>query len=103
MAISFPFEFVDLGVPVPFKILPNPDFPRETEPLCILGAVNGLLFPCINRRRVVDFSVFVADTKMPRRRARFQCPSSAATAATRSGSNKRNTPSQRTVFRACAA
>jgi hypothetical protein len=36
MAISFPFEFVDLGVPVPFKILPNPDFPSETEPLCIL-------------------------------------------------------------------
>ncbi|MGH6868947.1 MAG: hypothetical protein ACREDA_08800, partial [Methylocella sp.] len=36
MAISFPFEFVDLGVPVPFKILPNPDFPGETEPLCIL-------------------------------------------------------------------
>lgn len=36
MAISFPFEFVDLGVPVPFKILPNPDFPTETEPLCIL-------------------------------------------------------------------
>jgi hypothetical protein len=36
MAISFPFEFVDLGVPVPFKILPNPDFPTETEPVCIL-------------------------------------------------------------------
>ncbi|MGA9213969.1 MAG: hypothetical protein WBZ54_01480, partial [Methylocella sp.] len=36
MAISFPFEFVDLGVPVPFKILPNPDFPAETEPVCIL-------------------------------------------------------------------
>jgi hypothetical protein len=36
MAISFPFEFVDLGVPVPFVILPNPDFPGETKPLCIL-------------------------------------------------------------------
>jgi hypothetical protein len=36
MATSFPFEFVDLGVPVPFKILPNPDFPAETEPVCIL-------------------------------------------------------------------
>jgi hypothetical protein len=36
MAISFPFEFVDLGVPVPFVILPNPGFPGETKPLYIL-------------------------------------------------------------------
>jgi hypothetical protein len=36
MAISFPFEFVDLGVPVPFVILPNPDFPTDTKPVCIL-------------------------------------------------------------------
>jgi hypothetical protein len=34
--ISFPFEFVDQGVPVPFVILPNPDFPEETTPVCIL-------------------------------------------------------------------
>jgi hypothetical protein len=36
MAISFPFVFVDLGVPVPFAILPNPNFPGETTPVCIL-------------------------------------------------------------------
>jgi hypothetical protein len=41
MAISFPFEFVDLGVPVPFVILPNPDFPGETKPLCILREPGG--------------------------------------------------------------
>jgi hypothetical protein len=35
MAISFPFQFVDLGVPVPFVILPNPDT-GETTPVCIL-------------------------------------------------------------------
>ncbi len=35
MAISFPFKFVDLGVPVPFVILPNPDT-GETTPVCIL-------------------------------------------------------------------
>jgi hypothetical protein len=37
MATSFPFKFVDLGTPLPFKIEPNPDFPTETEPVCILN------------------------------------------------------------------
>jgi hypothetical protein len=36
MATSFPFSFVDLGSPLPFKIEANPDFPTETEPVCIL-------------------------------------------------------------------
>jgi hypothetical protein len=36
MATSFPFKFVDLGSPLPFKIEANPDFPTETEPVCIL-------------------------------------------------------------------
>jgi hypothetical protein len=37
MATSFPFKFVDLGTPLPFKIEPHPDFPTETEPVCILN------------------------------------------------------------------
>jgi len=37
MSTSFPFKFVDLGTPLPFKIEPNPDFPTETEPVCILN------------------------------------------------------------------
>lgn len=36
MSTSFPFQFVTLGVPVPLKIEANPDFPGETEPVCIL-------------------------------------------------------------------
>jgi hypothetical protein len=36
MSISFPFKFVDLGETPPFKIGANPDFPTETEPVCIL-------------------------------------------------------------------
>jgi hypothetical protein len=37
MATSFPFKFVDLGTPLPFKIEANPDFPTEMEPVCILN------------------------------------------------------------------
>jgi hypothetical protein len=37
MTTSFPFKFVDLGNPLPFKIEANPDFPTETEPICILN------------------------------------------------------------------
>jgi hypothetical protein len=37
MSISFPFKFVDLGTTPPFKIEANPDFPTETEPVCILN------------------------------------------------------------------
>jgi hypothetical protein len=37
MTTSFPFKFVDLGTPLPFKIEANPDFPTETEPVCILN------------------------------------------------------------------
>ena len=37
MTTSFPFKFVDLGNPLPFKIEANPDFPTETEPVCILN------------------------------------------------------------------
>ena len=37
MSISFPFTFVDLGTTPPFKIEANPDFPTETEPVCILN------------------------------------------------------------------
>jgi hypothetical protein len=37
MTTSFPFKFVDLGTPLPFKIEGNPDFPTETEPVCILN------------------------------------------------------------------
>ncbi|MDH6244938.1 hypothetical protein [Mycobacterium sp. OTB74] len=37
MSISFPFKFVDLGTPLPFKIEANPDFPAEMEPVCILS------------------------------------------------------------------
>jgi hypothetical protein len=37
MTTSFPFTFVDLGTPLPFKIEANPDFPTETEPVCILN------------------------------------------------------------------
>jgi len=36
MTTSFPFTFVDLGTPLPFKIEANPDFPTETDPVCIL-------------------------------------------------------------------
>ncbi len=36
MSISFPFKFVDKGMPVPFKIEANSNFPEETEPVCIL-------------------------------------------------------------------
>jgi len=36
MSISFPFHFVELGETPPFKIEANPDFPTETEPVCIL-------------------------------------------------------------------
>jgi hypothetical protein len=36
MSTPFPFEFVTLGVPVPFKVEANPDFPGETSPICIL-------------------------------------------------------------------
>jgi hypothetical protein len=36
MSVSFPFTFVNLGEPVPFNIQANPDFPTETQPLCIL-------------------------------------------------------------------
>jgi hypothetical protein len=37
MTTSFSFKFVDFGTPLPFKIEPNPDFPTETEPVCILN------------------------------------------------------------------
>jgi hypothetical protein len=37
MSTSFPFKFVDLGTPLRFKIEPNPDFPTEMEPVCILS------------------------------------------------------------------
>ena len=37
MTTSFPFKFVDLGTPLPFKIEANPDFPTETDPVCILN------------------------------------------------------------------
>jgi hypothetical protein len=37
MSTSFPFKFVDLGAPLRFKIEPNPDFPTEMEPVCILN------------------------------------------------------------------
>ena len=37
MSTSFPFKFVDLGTPLRFKIEPNPDFPTEMEPACILN------------------------------------------------------------------
>ena len=37
MSTSFPFKFVNLGTPLPFKIEPNPDFPTEMEPVCILN------------------------------------------------------------------
>jgi hypothetical protein len=37
MTTSFPFTFVDLGTPLPFKIEANPDFPTETDPVCILN------------------------------------------------------------------
>jgi hypothetical protein len=37
MTTSFPFKFVDLGTPLPFTIEANPDFPTETEPVCILN------------------------------------------------------------------
>jgi hypothetical protein len=36
MSISFPFKFVELGEAPPFNIQANPDFPMETEPVCIL-------------------------------------------------------------------
>jgi hypothetical protein len=36
MTTSFPFKFVDLGTALPFKIEANPDFPDETDPVCIL-------------------------------------------------------------------
>jgi hypothetical protein len=36
MSTSFPFKFVQLGEPVPFNVEANPDFPTETEPVCIL-------------------------------------------------------------------
>jgi hypothetical protein len=39
MSTSFPFKFVDLGNPLPFNIQANPDFPTETEPVCILNNV----------------------------------------------------------------
>jgi hypothetical protein len=37
MSTSFPFNFVDLGTPLSFKIEANPNFPTETEPVCILN------------------------------------------------------------------
>ena len=37
MSTAFPFRFVNVGNPVPFAIEANPDFPTETEPLCILN------------------------------------------------------------------
>jgi hypothetical protein len=37
MSVSFPFKFVDLGTTPPFKIEANPDFPTETDPVCILN------------------------------------------------------------------
>jgi hypothetical protein len=37
MSISFPFTFVDLGISPAFKIEANPNFPTETEPVCILN------------------------------------------------------------------
>ena len=39
MSISIPFkagDFVQLGETVPFNIQANPDFPDETDPVCIL-------------------------------------------------------------------
>jgi hypothetical protein len=36
MSLSFPFQFVNRGEPVPFNIQANPDFPTETQPVCIL-------------------------------------------------------------------
>ncbi len=33
---SFPFQFIDKGMPIPFKIEANSNFPGETEPVCIL-------------------------------------------------------------------
>jgi hypothetical protein len=35
--ISFPFQFIDKGMPIPFKIEANSNFPGETEPVCILN------------------------------------------------------------------
>jgi hypothetical protein len=37
MSISFPFRFVEVGMPGAFKIEANPNFPNETEPVCILN------------------------------------------------------------------
>jgi hypothetical protein len=37
MSTAFPFKFVDVGNPLPFKIEANPDFPTETSPVCILN------------------------------------------------------------------
>ena len=36
MGVAFPFEFVDLGTPLTFKIEANPNFPTETDPVCIV-------------------------------------------------------------------
>jgi hypothetical protein len=36
MSTPFPFEFVTVGTPVPFSVQANPDFPTETQPVCIL-------------------------------------------------------------------
>jgi len=44
MATSFPFKFVDLGPP-PFTIGSNPDFPTESDPVCIVSNLGVPLSP----------------------------------------------------------
>jgi hypothetical protein len=36
MPASFPFKFINVGMPVPFDIEANPDFPDETGPLLMV-------------------------------------------------------------------
>jgi hypothetical protein len=45
MSISFPFKFVDLGNPGAFIIEANPNFPTETEPVCILNNLGAAGVP----------------------------------------------------------
>jgi hypothetical protein len=45
MSTSFPFKFVNKGMPVAFKIEANSNFPNETEPECILTNLGGPAAP----------------------------------------------------------
>ena len=60
MSTAFPFRFVNVGNPVPFTIEANPDFPTETEPLCILNNLGTApapdTFPYDRRRRCSERS-----------------------------------------------